>query len=424
MKPKLFYGWYMVIAGMLLSALNSSIVSYGWTAFVGPITDTFGWSMSQVSWASAMRSLEIGVFNPLWGPVIDRSSPKKLMALGVTFSAAGLFLLSQTRNLFMYYAGFLVLGIGSSLAMGMLPQTIMTRWFRKDIGKANGLFFVGPGLGGVAVPIVVMLIDKLSWQTTLLYTSIAVLALGIPISFIYRSRPEDYGMVPDGRKTDGNGRKSRPNTDFSTTTREALRMRAFWHLAITTVFQSSAMSTVILFAIPYLTGLGMDRATAGTVVMLYTFISLFGRVILGSLCDFFRKGYVLSAAIALQVIGLILYWQMDGSSPLWFVVLFAIPYGFGVSGVAPLRAPVLAEYFGTKNFATIFGLTSIFFAIGNLIAPPMAGFLFDIYQDYKAWWLILICMGIIALLSALTLPAAQRHAAPVEAETATAPQPK
>lgn len=422
MKNKIFYGWYMVVAGMLLMALNSSIVSYGWTAFIGPITTTFGWSMSQISWASALRSLEIGVFNPMWGPVVDRGNPKKLMALGASLSAAGLFCLSQTRNLFMYYAGFLILGIGSSLAIGMLPQTIMTRWFHKDVGKANGLFYVGAGLGGVSVPLVVWLIDRLGWQNTLLYTAIIMLVLGISISFIFRTRPQDYGMVPDGREDNANAKRKQANSDFSTTVKEALKMRVFWHLVVTTLFQSSAMATVIMFAIPYLTGLGMDRTTAGTVVSIYTFVSLFGRILMGSLCDFFHKRWVLAGAIAVQTIGLLLYWQMSGDAPLWFVILFAIPYGFGVAGVAPLRAPVTAEYFGTKNFASIYGLSSFFYGVGNLVSPPIAGWFYDTYQDYKTWWLILVIMGVVALVSAVTMPSPQRR--PVPEKTEAAPQAK
>jgi MFS family permease len=337
----------------------------------------------------------------------------------VSLSAAGLFCLSQTRNLFMYYAGFLILGLGSSLAIGMLPQTMMTRWFHQDMGKANGLFFVGAGLGGVAVPLVVQLIDALGWRNTLLCTSITVLVIGISFSFLFRAWPQDYGMVPDGRDTGEKGKQNRLKSDFGTTVGEALRRRVFWHLVVTTLFQSSAMATVIMFAIPYLTGpgIGMDRATAGTVVSIYTFVSLFGRVIMGSLCDFFRKSWVLSAAIAVQTIGLFLYWRMSETSPLWYIVLFAIPYGFGVSGVAPLRAPITAEYFGTRNFASIFGLTSFFYGVGNLVSPPIAGWLYDNYKDYRTWWLILIGMGIIALISSLTMPAPQGQVASVKTES-------
>ena len=160
MKIKIFYGWYIVLSGAFLSFYFASIVGYGWTAFVTPIISTFGWSMAQVSLASSLRSLQIGVFSPLWGPVVDRYSPRWLMRLGVVCASVGLFCLSRMQTLIMYYIGFLLVGVGSSLVTGMLPLVVISRWFRKDIGKANGLFFMGVGFGGVVTPLVVTAIDR------------------------------------------------------------------------------------------------------------------------------------------------------------------------------------------------------------------------------------------------------------------------
>jgi MFS family permease len=185
-------------------------------------------------------------------------------------------------------------------------------------------------------------------------------------------------------------------------------MRAFWHLAAVSMFQTATISTVMLYAMPYLTNLGMDREWAGTIIMIYTIISCFGRVPLGMLSDVFRKTYVLAFCLVLLIIGLILYWQMSAVSPFWFIILFAIPYGLGVSGITATRSPILAEYFGTKNFGSIFGLTSIFFALASVISPPIAGWIFDNYQDYKTWWLSLIIMGIFGLLALLTIPRARK----------------
>lgn len=417
MKQKFFYGWYMVLGGMVIAFINAAIISYGWTAFVGPITAAFGWSMAQASLASSFRSLEIGVFNPFWGPVVDRYDPKKLMIIGVVVSAAGMFCLSQMQNLWMYYGGFIILGVGSSLATSMLPLAIMAHWFHKNIGKANGLFYIGTGLGGVCTPLVVMAIDRYSWSTVLLFTSFALLIFGIPISFLFRSRPEDYNMMPDGVITDAAGKKKLAGNQFGTTVKEALKMRAFWHITFANIFQAAAMSTVMFYAVPYLSSLGMDRAIAGTIVMLYTFISLFGRIFLGTFCDYFRKSWVLATAIGMQVIGLVLYWQMQPSPSWWFILLFAIPYGIGVAGVAPLRAPVIMDYFGTKSFASIYGILSIVFAVGNVIPPPIAGWIWDTYHDYHVWWVILIVMGIIGFVSAATMPAPQKRPEAVPSES-------
>ncbi len=187
MKPKLFYGWYIVIAGLVLAGFNAAIFVYGWTAFLNPIVATFGWSMTQLSLASSLRSLETGLFNPVWGVMVDRWSPRKLMLFGVIVTALGTFCLSQTRNLAMYYGGFLIVGLGSSLITSVLPVTLISRWFKRDIGKANGLFYMGVAIGGVLVPVVVKLIDKLGWQTI----------RDVPDAIVHLMKAFNAGLIPN-----------------------------------------------------------------------------------------------------------------------------------------------------------------------------------------------------------------------------------
>lgn len=414
MKFKIFYGWYIVIAGLVLLTYNGLIFGYGWTAFVNPIVATFGWSMAQLSLASSLRSLETGVFNPLWGPVVDRWPPRKLMRFGLICTTLGTLCLGMTRNLVMYYGGFLITGLGSSLVTGILPQTVMARWFRKDIGKANGLFFIGGAISGVAVPLMVVIIDKLSWQTTLLYAAIGWAVIGVPASFVFRSRPQDYGLSPDGKAPDTEiGSRPIQSSDFGTSVKQALKMRAFWHLCVLTLFQHAAMSTMMLYAIPYLTDLGMDRPSASRVVMLYTLISAPSRIPAGMLSDIFKKSYVMAVSVVLMGAGLFVFWLIGGNSPFWLILLFAIVYGLGINGCNVLRAPILQEYFGIKNFGAIFGFTSIFITSATIISQPLAGWVYDTYHDYKIWWLALVFFAVLALIAILTIPRPQKKIEPV-----------
>ncbi|MDD5039095.1 MAG: MFS transporter, partial [Dehalococcoidales bacterium] len=407
MKIKLFYGWYIVAAGLVLAAYNSALFLYGWSAFVNPIIATFGWSMAQIALASSLRGAEAGVFNPIWGVASDRYSPKKLMRFGTIGTALGILFLSQTKNLFMYYAGFLIMGLGSSLVTSILPQTVIARWFRKDFGKASGLYAMGVGLGGVSVPLVVIVVDKLGWQTTLLYSAIIFLIVGLSLSFVFRSRPEDYGMFPDGKApvavSDSERGQSR---DFGTSVREAIKTRAFWHIALVTFFQFTSNSVIMLHAIPYLTSMGITRTNAGAIVSLYTTLSLFMRIPMGMLSDVFKKSYVIAISLSLQITGIFIFWLISGSSPFWLRLLFGIAYGFGISGILPLRPPILREYFGTKNFGTIFALSSIFQTLATVISQPLVGWVYDTYHDYRISFLVIIALGVAALIAILTIPAA------------------
>ncbi len=410
MKTKLFYGWYIVIASLLLAAYHSAIFTYGWTAFVNPIIATFGWSLAQLSLASSLRTLETGAFNPIWGTVVDRWSPRKLTLFGVMVTGLGMLCLSQTRNLAMYYGGFLVMGLGSSLITGLLPPAVISRWFRKDIGKANGLFYMGVGIGGVLVPLVVIMIDRFSWQTTLLYGAIGSFIVGIPLLLIIRSRPEDYGLLPDGKAPNTISQaKTAQLYEYGTSIKQLLKMRVFWYLGLVNVWQYSVFSTLSLYAMPYLTGLGMERSTASMLVSLYTFVSLFGRIPVGILSDIFRKSYVLALSVGLMLVGLLIFWLINSTSPLWLMLLFGIIYGIGLSGMSPLRPPILAAYFGTKNFGTIFGVASLFGTLAMMVSQPLAGWIYDTYHDFKLWWLALVAFGILTVIVILIIPPPKRN---------------
>jgi len=405
----LFYGWYIVITCLVLSFFHHFVFAYGWTAFVNPIVATFGWSMTQISLASSLRGMETGVFNPIWGLAIDRLSPRWLMFGGTIVSAAGALILSRTTNLAMYYIGFMVVGLGTSLTAAMLPQSIIARWFRKDIGKANGIFFMGAGIGGVMIPLLVKFIDRYSWQTALLWAAGGYFILGMVAAFTIRKRPEDRGLHPDGRTTDTGQNRTVPLYDFSTPVKKLLVSRAFWSIGIVFFFQSAVMNTVMLFAIPYLTGLDMDRTMASTVIMWYTLVSIFGRIPMGTFSDFIKKKYVIAMTSTLTGIGLVLFSLMSGSSHLWFIIVFAIVYGAGLSGVMALRAPIQAEYFGTRNFGIVFGLVSLFSTLAAVVSQPIAGWLFDNYNTYKPVWLALAGFSVVATLLMLTLPPSQKR---------------
>ena len=67
----MFYGWYIVGASVLMSAVIGGVGFYGFTALVDPLVATFGWSYAQISFARTIRGLQGGIMNPLMGMVVD-----------------------------------------------------------------------------------------------------------------------------------------------------------------------------------------------------------------------------------------------------------------------------------------------------------------------------------------------------------------
>ena len=73
---KVFYGWYIVGASVLITLYTGGIVHFGFTAVFEPIADEFGWSYAQISLAASLRGFEVGLLAPLVGLLVDRWGPR------------------------------------------------------------------------------------------------------------------------------------------------------------------------------------------------------------------------------------------------------------------------------------------------------------------------------------------------------------
>jgi MFS family permease len=60
------------------------------------------------------------------------------------------------------------------------------------------------------------------------------------------------------------------------------------------------------------------------------------------------------------------------------MVIYSLTYG----GLASLQEPIRADYFGTKAFATIQGVSRTVTTVGTFLGPVLAGFCYDVTRSY------------------------------------------
>jgi MFS family permease len=405
----LFYGWYIVAAGILLSGYNGIVSVYGFTAFIEPIAKTFGWSYAQISLATSLRGLESGALTPLMGFLVDRYPPRRLALLGVIILAVGYGCFGRATNLLFFYVSFIIIGFGSSLAIVMVPQTILVRWFRRDLGKASGALFLGNGISGLFVPILVFGIDRYGWQTCLIFFAMGLLIIGIPASLMFRTRPEEHGLVPDGRTRDPiqSSIVSRQHIR-NISVKQALRMRAFWHMGVANILLTGAWAAYATHLIPYFSSLGIDRSVGGNTTMALALVSLAARFLFGWLSDIYDKRYVMASCFVFHSLALFIFWLINGPS-FFLIALFVILIGIGTGGIMPIRIPLFREYFGVAHFGKIYGMGNMFITIGIICGAPFAGWVYDTWGTYDPAWFVLIFLTGIGAVLMLTMPSAKHN---------------
>lgn len=392
---KIFYGWWIVVACSLMGFYVGGVIFYGFTAFFEPIRREFGWSYAQISLAASLRGLEMGIFAPMVGFLVDRFGSRRLIFLGTIIVGFGLILLSRTQSLAMFYGSFLIIAFGAGGCALVVIMSAVANWFRKKVGIALGVMMSGIGASGLLVTFIVYLIDGYGWRTTLVILGAGMWVLGIPLSFVIRDRPEKYGYLPDGEisgdtvpTTDTNGE------GVEIGLREALRMKKFWYLNIVEAIRMLTVGSVIIHVMPYLGSIGILRETAGIVAGAIPLFSIMGRFGFGWLGDVFDKRLVMACTYCFIAMGMLAFWSMR---TIWIILIFLLIFPPGYGGGIVLRGAILREYFGRDSFAKILGVTYGSGAIGGIIGPTLAGWTFDTLGTYHTVWLALCGLNALAL---------------------------
>jgi OFA family oxalate/formate antiporter-like MFS transporter len=395
MIKKVFYGWWIVLACSLIGLYVGGIVYYGFTAFFEPLVKEFGWSYTQISFATSLRGMEMGIFAPIIGFLVDRFGSRKLIFCGTITAGFGLILLSITQSLTMFYGSFLLLSFGAGGCLSVVLMTAIAKWFDKNVGKALGVMTCSFGAGGLIISLVIWLIDVFHWRTALIILGLGIWILGISLSFVIRDKPKENSYIPDGELLhDPMAHLKNKGKEVEIGFKEALKQRAFLYLMIVELIRSMILSAVSLHVMPYLSSMGISRPTAGMVATAIPLVSIVGRFGFGWLGDIFDKRYMMAVAVCLMSMGMLSFCYVQQG---WVILVFLLLFSPGVGGTIVLARTIQREYFGRDSFGRMLGIIMGSGAIGGIIGPTIAGWVFDTLRSYHFIWLVFCGFGGLSL---------------------------
>jgi MFS family permease len=388
MFKDLYYGWWVVTACFIINLYVGGVIFFGFTAFFEPIRQEFGWSYAQISFATSLRGLEMGILAPVVGFLVDRFGSRKLLFLGTITLGFGLISLSATHSLPMFYASFLLIALGGGGCTSVVTMTAVAHWFQKNVGVALGVMASGFGAGGLVVPLIVSLIYRYDWRITLIVLGFGMWAIGIPLSLLVRDRREN-----DRHSTDEDRPKATATEigaeDMEVAFREGIKERTFIYLNVTEAIRMIAVTGVVTHVMPYLDSQGISRATAAVVASALPLASIAGRFGFGWLGDRFDKRHVLGATFLLMSGGVLLF---SYAHNIMVLCLFVLLFSLGLGGSMVLRGAILREYFGKSSFGRMLGIIMGSASVGGILGPTLAGYAFDTLGSYIPVWVMFFAL--------------------------------
>lgn len=404
---RVFYGWWIVVASFFIAFYIGGTIFFGFTAFFEPIVQEFGWSYTAVSIGVALRGLEMGIIAPLMGFLADRFGSRKLVLFGVITVGCGLILISQTRSLVMLYVGFLLLSLGAGGCASVVLFTAVANWFKRNIGKALGIAACGFGAGGLIVPLVPWLIDIYGWRAALVILASGMWLVGIPLAFVIRDKPEQYGYFPDGDVMPAMASSSQIKLhEIENSFMEVMKGKTLWFISLAEVVRWMILTAVVVHIMPYLTSIGVSRANAALVAAAIPLVSLVGRFGFGWLGDTYDKRYLMAITYGLTGLGMLaLSYSYMWLAMFLFIICFSLAHGGGVT----LRGAMMSEYFGRSSFGKSLGMIMGVSSIGGILGPILAGWTFDVRGSYQLIWLFFCGLTAVSVTVILMVKSSSRY---------------
>jgi MFS family permease len=422
-QKKIFYGWTIVAVAFLIGLTQAGVFQNVLSIFLKPMANEFGWNRSMITGSIAVGSLAGGFLSPAIGPYLDRYGPRKLAFWGIFILSGGLIALSQITEIWQLYLFF---GTGRMIASGLLALVVtvsVSNWFIEKRGRALGISQLGSRVGIAFLPLLIQyVIVNFGWRTAWVVLGIIVFAFSaIPALIFLKRRPEDVGLLPDGRKPEAETvergsekplkKGSRPTVSLEEeplwTRSEIFRSKAFWHLTIimSTIFFVGAGANFHFF--PFMTDEGITPQVAVLVITVLSISSAVGGVFFGFLAERVSVKKLMGAIFITNGILFFSIFRVVENQILLF--LFAVVYGIFRGGVLPLIYLVWTEFFGRRSAGTVLGLGSIFRLSANAGGPVFAAVCFDLLDSY---WIPFTTFSVLLILAGLITLAATPPADP------------
>lgn len=412
-KPLLFYGWLLVLVGFLGNLVHDGVSFWTFGLFLKPVSEELGTSRTALTLAFSLFVATVYSVGIVIGPLLDRYGPRFLMAAGALLCGASLLGLSQVTSLGQFYLLYILVGLGVACFGGLVPDTVVAKWFVRHRGRATALVTMGFSTSGfVVAPGIQYLISHFGWRSAWLALGLMAWALLIvPALLFMRRQPEDMGLLPDGepdRAPQPSGATSAsqatealapPGKEPTWSLKEALRTPALWLIIVSFNLGYLSGPGFLVHLVPYLTDKGFGPGLATTTLGLFAFFMTLSKPFWGLLAERIHVRYCTIAACLASAVGLTLV-VYAGST--WAILLLVVAYALARGGYVVLHALTWANYFGRSFLGTIRGVLLPLNLVSLGGGPLFAAFVYDVTHSYQMALLIMAALlalsaGVMAL---------------------------
>ena len=385
----------LVCASVILLVGNGIRASFG--LLLVPMTTDLGWSRESFSLALAIQNFVWGAAQPFAGAFADKFGDRRVIAVSVGLYAVGLFLIAFTSDpLDFAVNGGMLIGI----AMSGTGIPIMLSVVGRSVPESRRSLFLGlagsAGALGQATVVqgVQFLVTSGGWGWALLMLSIATAAL-IPLSAAFAGRlRRQLDSAAGSSAPQSPGASPLEERSMARAIRSAGRNDGFWYLSGGFLVCGFHVIFIQTHLPAFIEDAGLSPNLAAVSISVIAIGNIIGSIIAGLLGERYRKRTVLSGIYFGRAVVITVFVLSPVSEV--SVLVFSFTIGLMWLSTVPLTTALVAQLFGIRYLATLFGLVFFGHQVGSFLGAWLGGYVYDATGSYDIVWWIAVALGLVA----------------------------
>ena len=263
----------------------------------------------------------------------------------------------------------------------------------------------------------VAIMGWLSWREAWLVLGVlVVLLLVIPSAVLLRRRPEEFGLLPDGRssgtRTDREIGEASEQVEVIWTLGQAKRTRQLWLLILGQGGVILSLNATNLHMTAHLQDNGLSLALAATVTTIFAATGALTVLPWGFAMEHIHVRYLGLASTALLVVAMLL---LVSASSFLAGAVFGLTYGLAIGAWTVTSRMLFANYFGRVHFGSIRGFAARLMVLANPAGPLLAAQIRDRTGSFDTVFYIFAGVFALSFLAFLiAVPLRESATAPAE----------
>lgn len=396
------YAWIVLCMGTLAVFGSLGLARFGYSVVLPAMQRGLGMSNTQAGVLASVNLAGYLLLSAVGGALASRYGPRVVITVGLAVAGGGMLFTGAAEGFVAAAVWRGVTGIGSG-ASNVPVLGLMAAWFasgRRGLsagivvaGSSLGLIFVGP-----VVPRILEAWGESGWRVCWTVFGVLTLLLAVAGLLLLRNHPSDMGLSPSGAS---------PDVSSERPPRQALkwgsvyRAPGVWHLGLVYVaFGFSYIIYMTFFAKRLIADGGYSPQAAGTLFMTMGWFSLACGLLWGTLSDLIGRKLALILVYGVQAAAFALFGL--SSDPLAFTIS-AILFGLTAWSIPAIMAAACGDVVGPRLAPAALGFITLFFGIGQVAGPSVAGAMADASGSFSAAFLLAAAVALLGAAGASLL---------------------